>query len=324
VALVTLFLRQRRLCVVNRYLPLSDLSSAGVTVSISILNRGHSTESEVRLELDPKLQYHLLARSTSGISLSNRSNLHVDRVPKRSDATLILLVEGGDFSDNSVLSISSKDTTGKVYPSLDKVPYPPGAAAGPFLGLLLIFGLTAYLGYETLVSEIESDIRHKQALEGLQALGGAEKPKPDDPMLAVKKTEWGRLGWSETSALAESTLGQLYGVTEFPVTLKLVSRKGGVARFEVEIWNKSKDWLSVTFYFGGRAPPVVINSAEQVIDTGVWDALVPADSRRTFKLGAYLSPTDPQAVRASLSIEDSFGERNHLERVIRLDDKQIR
>lgn len=97
------YIWQRRLCAVAKYFPCSELSPTGITLLLTLLNRGHKPEAEIAVELDPRRKYHLLSRSADGIRLDG-STLRLDRLAHQHDAGAIILVENGDFTNSSIVS----------------------------------------------------------------------------------------------------------------------------------------------------------------------------------------------------------------------------
>jgi hypothetical protein len=300
----TLYVTQRRLCAVLGYFAYSQISKNATTVTVTVLNRGHRTENDITLELDPKLHYDLIANSSADVVLDGSHILRVKRLPKLKDVAAIILVEHGDFSDKSVLNFSSATSKGTIYPSLEKVPVPPGSAAIVALIFLGLLSAVGFLGYNMFYDEVEMKVITAQREK---ATGSTE-----DPVVLAKAEALGKLGWKNTAAFLMTDTGKSYEAGEFPVAVSVRSRKAGIVTFDVVLWNKTPSWLTVSVNIGGAR--YLPNAPRTVSTTG--DVLLPANSKRTQVLTAFIAKDDPPAVPMTGSIADAEGNTTYIAKII--------
>jgi hypothetical protein len=163
----------------------------------------------------------MIAKSTASITLVGQK-LRVDRVARWSDAVAILLVEGGEFSEKSVLKFSSKDAKGKIYARLADAPAPPGAMAAILLAILAIGAFAGFVALQILDLNAQDD-------------AAAVIAKEADAL----ETGWRALGWTSTESLARSELGPLYGPNSFPMEVVVTSRTEQQIKLDVRLDNKS-------------------------------------------------------------------------------------
>jgi hypothetical protein len=312
-ALLTIYLSQRRLCAVARYFPYSELAQRGVTVAFTVLNRGHRTEANIRLQLNPTLQYFLLARSTADIKLVGGNILTIDRLPKWHDEAAIVSVEGGDFTNKSVLNFSSTDAKGRMYDGLDKVPALPGAVAIGLLVAVALFGFVGYMGYNIALDYLKTEARAEVAAH----LGDASAKS--DPKLEAKQKALDNLGWQPTAEFVASDLGAAYDLGEFPVAIQYRFRRGDLVVFKVDLWNKTDSWLTVSVSVGEALPSV--QAAESHAKSRLGDTLLPANSRRAIELSAYLPRNEAQALPVQVFLTDSKGKLYLMRSILSLQNK---
>ncbi len=253
---VVSFLRRKQLCAVVRRFGYSDAPDNELSL-LSILNRGHSSEEEVRVELDPRRTYAIAGQSIPDVSLENNV-IRVPRIPSGNDIAVLLRVGGGDFSQSSVHELSSSKSKGRVYPGLDKVPQMPRDAAGS-LALFLFFvatlvGFTWFITKDTARREMELEALRvqteatKKAAESIRADLGS-KPPLSDAETSLNQNRIDSLtadGWNNVDEWAKTEWAKSYGPAEFPVRIKPKTRRGKLIDLEVMIDNRTSDWWEVT------------------------------------------------------------------------------
>lgn len=228
--------------VVPRLFSKSALSNKGKVVEVRIFNRGRSAEVDVQVTLDPGVSYEIVA-STDSTSTINNSTISIPRLPPGDDYSVLLLIEGGDFTNERISGLSSSTTKGKIFKELDNVPPNAGKAFLTVLATLLIAAtpIAGIEGYQAW----ENSKKHSHFVELTKSLGQE---------------------WSGLEAYAESNFGKYYTAGEFPIHLLEKRRKGkrvvlmfhlinrAAASLEVDLivnspfYNKDpKPWLSTAY-----------------------------------------------------------------------------
>jgi hypothetical protein len=315
VSLLTLYVLQRRLCCVAKHFSYSELSTSGITIALTVLNRGHRPEKEIELQFDPKRSYSLIAASIAGIKLTDNV-LSIARLPKWEDINVLLLIERGDFSDTQILHFTSEHAKGRIYSGLDKVPPPPGAAAVAFLAILAMFALFALAGYRPAVDYLKDQAR-------IELKDEATVPNPlatgpiADPLLLAKSKALLKLGWRSMHEFVQSPLGQNYAEGEFPVALKRGSRKGDIVTINVDLWNKTSDWLTASVSLGSTSQQVQSRLEGGSPYTG--DILISAGARKTQSLALYLPAKEEQIIAVTTFLTSADGDMDVYRGIFTLD-----
>lgn len=114
VFLITQSLTRRRLyMVVPKLFNFSELSDDGKVIEFSIINRGSRTEDDILVKLSPGLFCTLLASNDPSLEIVN-GEVKISRLSGGDEVSAVLLVEGGEFSKETVASFSSKECKGKL------------------------------------------------------------------------------------------------------------------------------------------------------------------------------------------------------------------
>ena len=295
-AVLTRYFLARRICIVMQKFPIAQLGNRDeVAVLLTVLNRGYRNEDDVRLELNPKRSYELVAHTAQGVEFKN-SVLRIERLPKLEDVAAILIVGNGDFTKADVARASSKEGKGKVYERLEAVPYPPGQAAGVATVLL---GLVVLLGW--MVLSILQDV----AAEKLPA---ALKPIKQMRMEALASEGWGNVILSDQ----DERVLENYRVGEFPLQVRIVRREKDIVLVELLAVNRSKLEMEITAAAaeGPRAPNILET------DTYWRTNLAPGESNHGL-LKIYLPKSIPNARVKLLSTVESADELIAAQRVIK-------
>jgi hypothetical protein len=248
-ALASLYFRHRRLCVVTRYFPYARLGQDDIAVEFLVLNRGHRTEEEITIELDPKRRYDLVAHSSNVVTLEGTSLL-VGRLPRAEDVSAILLVSGGDFTNANILQVRSKEAKGKVFPGLEKTPQPPGHLLAAFLGLLFFISIFEFMAILILQQA------HPGALPDLLKGEAARRAR----FVAAA-------GWTDASTYVRSTIAKCYALNEVPVSVRFLRKEGQMAVIEIAVTNHCAESLALQVSLEGATPTpaALANSAREFI-----------------------------------------------------------
>lgn len=245
------------------------VSKDGSLCELIVYNKGNQVEEDIKVEIDPELKGELLASSSSDISFED-TILKIERLHKRSEASAILLIENGVLDASKLVSVSSKDTKGKIVKNIYEVP--PNTA----FAFMLIFGCIMFIpgviygikGYEALKSEY-AEYRLKSVYEQ---------------------------GWKNLSAYYESQLKISYGNQEFPLQL-IEDQANEKDALVFEAYNKTTVPLNIT-----------ANKKDSVRgDISSFSAItIPPMSKQKFTVK--LPPKDSNLMRPRLTFSFKSGE----------------
>lgn len=205
--------------VIPRLFSVSVLTTNGKIAEVRTYNKGRSTEEDVLIALDPSLKYEIVASSDSTCVLES-SAIKIPRIPPGDDFSVLLLVEGGDFSRERLSTISSKSTKGKLLNGIENVPPNAGTAllvAVAFLVLMAspIAGIDYYYKSKKVAAE-EMTASRLARLDYLR-----------------------KEGWNNLDRYSASAFREHYPDGEFPIHQTKVERKGDVVEIQFRIVNKS-------------------------------------------------------------------------------------
>ncbi len=283
VALFGYYWFHRRLYVVTKYLQYSTLSDSGKTVTITIFNRGVRSEKDIVLELDPARRYTLLASSIPELSVDNNL-LTVKRLSGTDDLNAVVLVEGGDFDNDNIVSLISRETKGKIQRRSEDLPPTPAQMPVIILALLVFLAFPLYGLYYTITSGGHPELM-------LDMISGERAHRAH--LLALD-------GWQGAEKFANSLLGQSYGPGEFPVKFEYVGRKGDFVRYSVTLNNTTTEWLTVSAILSSTA-----QDAGHVVgaDDSLIDQIVPAKTSLVREMSVYLPASPkPRAARTRIDL----------------------
>lgn len=197
-----------------------SISKDGSLCEIIISNKGNQPEEDIKLAFDPSLKIELLAASYTGIT-TEAATIKVDRLHKNTDASAIVLIEGGDFDHSKIASISSKATSGKICSTPSNVPPNYAQLLLSALLILSIFPLGIY------------------APKAIRAYNEYTINRDLSSII--------NLGWSDLDYYHSSDLIKSYSGLEFPlrlISLETLPSKQG--KFIFEIYNKTALPLSIS------------------------------------------------------------------------------
>lgn len=219
--IVGAFRRRQLYVVVPRLFSDSPLTSSGKLVELRVFNRGRRTEENVRVALDPSIRYEVVASSDNSPSLIE-SAICIPRIPPGDDSSVLLLVEGGDFSNERISKISSASSKGRLIQKMDQVPHNLGNS------ILLVTALLALFALPIVGIEYYSNWKSTARLERLSDL--AEN------------------GWTDLGRYSDSRFRDNYSDGEFPIHLLETTRDGNVIAVKFRIVNKASAPLRLRLF----------------------------------------------------------------------------
>jgi hypothetical protein len=164
-AILAYFNKRRLFVIVPRLFSYSEFSS-GQMIEITILNGGRKSEEDVEVQLSPKFSYTLIATTLPSLELTERGFIKLRRLAKGENVGVVLSAEGGDFSQDSVISVTSKTTKGEVKKKIEESQ--EASAVGAAIAFLFIFVAMPLCGYyfgNIFVDEILPEIRPASKIE---------------------------------------------------------------------------------------------------------------------------------------------------------------
>ncbi|MFK5894857.1 MAG: hypothetical protein QM504_16685 [Pseudomonadota bacterium] len=201
----------------------SNISDDGKVAELTIINRGRLTEEDLRVELNPSLQYEILAASASSITLGS-SVLMLQRLSGRDEVSVVLLVEKGSFSKSDISSISSKEKKGKIIEKLEDVPPNTGNVILLSVAVLLFcIGVFKASYIHSVYSQYKIDYYLEEQV--------AE-------------------GWYDLDMYVTSDYIDFYGEDRFPIKQISAERKKNKFNASFEVSNLTDSFLSVTAHIG--------------------------------------------------------------------------
>ncbi|GAB3531794.1 hypothetical protein [Photobacterium alginatilyticum] len=220
VAGIMAYINRRALFViVPRSFSYSDLS-AGQIVELTIINKGNKSEENVEVQLQSKLRYTLIASTLPSLDLSQDCMISLHRLPKGEDVSVILSVEEGEFSQDCVLSVSSKETKGKVKNNIEESQQTSSLEVAFFLVLIFVgMPVFGYFGGNLFVQDI------------LPRLSSSTKAEVE----TVARLE--NQGWEKINKFVKA-VGSDMNASEWPITISFPKRNGDLLSFTVNIKNR--------------------------------------------------------------------------------------
>lgn len=198
------------------------LSMNGKLVELRVFNKGRSAETDVRIALDPELTYEIVA-STDSTSRIVDSTIDVPRVPPGDDYSVLLLVEGGTFTNSRISGVSSATTKGRVLDQLTEVPPNAGKALLAVIFVLALIGapIAGFEGFDAWKKNLEK--------KELAALNAALDNR-----------------WSDLERYSNSGFAKLYGAGEFPFHQTSITRNGSRVKVIFTVINRAAAELELS------------------------------------------------------------------------------
>jgi hypothetical protein len=219
--------------VVPKLFPFSALTDRGTIIELQVLNRGRSTEEDVRIDLPPHIVYELVATDQSNARVESNSVV-LPRLPPRSEASAIVLSDAELNLSAVTITISSKTTKGKVFKKLSDVP--------PNMGSVLL-GVLAFIAGVALVVESESFwFRHEEAQEKATV---AEAEAAKTAILSPLMQE----GWADIDGFVGLDMHKNYLSGEFPFRLSSATAQGKELVLTFDVINKTAFVAKFSAYF---------------------------------------------------------------------------
>lgn len=191
--LIYVFKLKQLYLVVPRLFSNSLLSTNGRLVEIRIFNKGKNVETDVKVSFDPGISYEILAATDSTSSLNN-STVSIPRIPPGDDYSVLLHIEGGDFTNERISGVSSSTTKGKIFKNLSEIPPNAGNAILGILGLMLLAA--------TPIAAVEGYLAWQES---------KAQSHTEEVSIALNNK------WSAIEEYATSEFSKLYALGEFPI-----------------------------------------------------------------------------------------------------------
>lgn len=205
------------------------LFDKGKLVEIKVFNRGNNMEEGVEIVIPPELKCELLASELPGIELQ-KNTIKINRLAQKSEASILLLIEGEIAENNFCPSLTSKLAKGKQFKKQDEIP-PNAGSAILLIGLALAFlsmmfyAPNKYFEYK----KTEEERERKEILAQYSYLD--------------------EMGWKGIDKYIESGLSKAYSEFEFPLVANSAKLEGKVLSMSFTATNKTAAILKVTAYF---------------------------------------------------------------------------
>jgi len=219
--------RVRQLYVVlPRLFSVSPLTNNGKMVEIRVINKSRVPEEDISIALAPGRCYEIIASTDASPNLKDNA-ISIPRIPPGEDFSVLLMIEGADFSKNEISTISSKMAKGKILDDLEKVPPNSGNFILGIFSILLVMGIMLFsIDYYNDWSKEKEEMEKSERLASLSFL---------------KEN-----GWASLERYSESSYRQNYKTGEFPIFQEGITRKGNVVFLKFRVINKAAAELSLS------------------------------------------------------------------------------
>lgn len=216
--------RRRLYLVVPKLFSFSQLSDKGKFIELTLINRGFKTEEKIEIQLNPACSYELIA-STDGNTVLHKNKILAERLSGEDEITAIVLTEGKEFTREDIISISSKETKGKLVKKLDDIL--------PSSRLILIFIIITGLLFSFIFS-----------LPTILEFG------KKDVLIDAKQTKSLKNhheaeGWKISKSYYENGISKYYKENELPFQVGLPMRQGDTVSIKINISNKTEKPLKL-------------------------------------------------------------------------------
>lgn len=214
--------------VIPRLFSVSILSTDGKIVELRTFNRGRFPEEDVLIALDPSLKYEIIASSDS-TCVFEKSSIKIPRIPPYDDFSVLLLVEGGEFSKDRLSTISSKTTKGKLISGIENIP--PNAGKALLMVITLLVVMAAPLAGVDYYYDMKKTAEKEMAADRLARLDYLVKD-----------------GWSNLEQYSASAFRDEYSKGEFPIHQTKIERKGDIVEIQFRIVNEAAAELQISVF----------------------------------------------------------------------------
>lgn len=223
-AIIGLVKKRRLFLVVPKLFSFSQLSDKGKIIELTIINRGFKTEEKIEIQLNPTCTYELVA-STDGSTVLHKNKISVERLSGEDEITAIVLTEGKEFTREDIISVSSKETKGKLVKRLEDIL----PSSRLILIFIIIFGLffSFIFSLPTILEFVRKDIS-----------AGVKE-------LKVQKNFHKGEGWMITESYYESGISKYYKENELPIQVDSPIRREDTVSVTINISNKTEKILKL-------------------------------------------------------------------------------
>lgn len=264
-AIIYLFRIRQLYLVIPQLFSHSAISTNGKVAELKIINHGKRTEEDIKVALDPSLQYEVISATTSDIKIED-SILSISRLSPMDTISIIVLIEGGDFGKEKISSISSKDIKGKIIENIDSVI--------PNIGNTILTTLS-YIAIVPLV------------FFGLSAYDNWDTERQIDQLSYISEQ-----GWEGLEKYAESDFRSAYSDAEFPIYQESITRKGDVVSASFIFINKAATEVKLTALTNGEYTKKDPNPLD---GRNIFSLKILPASKEKFTIKQYLPKEDAEA-----------------------------
>lgn len=224
------FKRRKLYIIVPKLFSHSELSSSGQVIELNVRNKGARTEEDIRVALNPKLSYEVIASTLPGLTVSHGGVIHIQRLSKSEEVSIVLTAEQGEFLQDSVLSISSKETKGEIKKKTQDAEDTTALEAAIVLTFVFLFmPAVGYFGgniiMEEIVPKMNTEVERHQAL----------------------KASLSDSGWDDINRFVDSDTFTSFG-GEWPFNVSFPTRNGELLVFSITFKNKTAQVMEVSVY----------------------------------------------------------------------------
>lgn len=213
--LAYLFRMRQLYVVVPKLYRHSNLSKDGSICEVVVYNKGNQVEEDIVLNIDTNLKCELIASAAGDVTIED-GKLVVKRLHKSKNSSAILMVDNGIISNESIVSISSKATVGRVVKDIDSLPV---NYASFFVLIILTCAILFGMFNIDKVMKTYDEYSKGRIVKEFSYLG--EK------------------GWSNLFKYSESEIRKSYSNSEFPIYFKNQKKVGKDNYYVFEIFNKT-------------------------------------------------------------------------------------
>ena len=173
-------------------------SAYGSVYQIVVTNRGNQVEEHIEVEIDPSIEYEVVAASIPDVT-KDGSTIRIERIHRKNEVIVLISTADIHFGADKILSVSSNNVSGRVCKTPKDIPFNYGMTSLAILLLLSAFPVGYYL---------------------YQVVGYVET-KVDEEKLAPVTSD----GWSNLDEYQDSDLRKSYSNQEFPLKLTDIKKK---------------------------------------------------------------------------------------------------
>lgn len=229
VAGIRAYFNKRRLyLIVPKMFSYSELSSNGQVIELTIINKGKRSEEDVQVKLSPSFKYDVIASTLPGLKIDSNSLIKIDRLSQSEEVSVVVNVDNGEFNNDNILSISSKETKGEIKKKIEES---ESQSAGELIAVVFfIFILMPLIGYlfgNIFVDEIWPSI----------------SPETKQERIDADKLKLG--GWENIENFVGTEHYYSYN-GKWPIEVEFPKREGGLLSFKINFSNMLDERIEFT------------------------------------------------------------------------------